>query len=60
MTPHSPIIDRTDAIASDDPWSQWIAKGVKRDRTRRKHVSIIAAVVLVGFALWVARVLSFG
>jgi hypothetical protein len=60
MTPHSPIIARTDAIASDDPWSQWLAKGVKRDRTRRKHVSVISAVVLVGFALWVVRVLILG
>jgi hypothetical protein len=59
MTTHTTVFGR-DATASDERWSQWIAEGAERDRTRRKRVSGIAAVVLFGFALWLAKVLILG
>ena len=60
MTTQSAVVDRADTAASDERWSQWVAKGVERDRRRRTRVSTVAAVVVFGFALLLARMLILG
>lgn len=59
MTPLALVIDRTDANASDEQWTRWIAKGKRRDIHRSKRVTTVAMAVACGFALWLASLLLF-
>jgi len=60
MTTQSTVAERADTAASDERWSRWVARGVVRDRRRQKRVSTVAAVVVFGFALLLARMLILG
>ena len=60
MTTQSHVVDRAETAASDERWSRWVARGVESDRRRQKRVRAVAAFVVFGFALLLARVLILG
>jgi hypothetical protein len=51
---------RADAMAFEERWAAWAARGAEHDRKIQKRAVAVMVVVAGGLALWLAVVLLFG